>query len=308
MNRIKISFKYRIGILLFKTLKSLKKDGILSNYIRYFLILLIGSNHPRRIKNIHKIVNNIYLNEYERIKHCNFFCERKKYKTINLFVGDSHSEFFGRTFLNSDNDKLFMTYHLGPMLLSKFGSSNRLINKIYEIINFFKLYCFKSHINFNIIFCCGEIDIRTFFYQKIKIEKIYKNTNDYSNLLSLNFYNNFINLKKKFVKKKITNINFFFNDIVPPSYKKYYLPKNLDEINKIRNFNQFPNLGTFKNRTIYRKNLLQNLKKKFKNEKIKFLDLNENRKKIVDLSRKNSIDGIHVTNFKLIKKIHEQIF
>ena len=75
-----MNLKYRIGQLLFKILKSLsfKKEGILSNYISYFLVLFIGSNHPRRIKNMHKIVNNIYLNEYEKIKNINFFFEKKK--------------------------------------------------------------------------------------------------------------------------------------------------------------------------------------------------------------------------------------
>jgi hypothetical protein len=304
-----MNLKYRIGQLLFKILKSLsfKKEGILSNYISYFLVLFIGSNHPRRIKNMHKIVNNIYLNEYEKIKNINFFFEKKKYKTINLFVGDSHSEFFGRNFYNSDNDKLYLTFHTGPTLLSEFGSSNRLIKKIYKIIKFLKLYFLKQYVNLNVIFCFGEIDVRTFFYQKIKIEKIYKNTNDYSHFLSLNFYKNFVNLKKKLMKKKITNINFYFNDIVFPSRKKYHLPKNIYQLRKKKAFIKFPNLGTLKNRITYRKNLIQNMKKKLISEKIKFLDLSRNCQKIVYLSKKNSIDGFHVTNFKLIKKIHQQI-
>jgi hypothetical protein len=305
-----VNLKYRISVLLSKSLKSLhlRKDSFVSNYITYFLILINGSNHPRRIKNIHKIINNVYLNDYERIKNVNFICERKKYKIVNLFVGDSHAEFFGRTFFNTDSDKLFLTFHTGATLLSEFGSSTYVINKIYKMINFLRSYCLRSHVKLNVIFCFGEIDVRTFFYQKIKIEKIYKNTSDYSNSLSKNFHKNFVNLRKILIQKEIVNVNFYFNDIVPPSSKKYYLPENLKVIQKIRTFIQFPNFGTLKKRISYRKNLIQNMKIRLKNEQIKFLDLNKNEEKIIYLSRKNSIDGHHVTDFKLIKKIHKQIF
>jgi hypothetical protein len=78
------------------------------------------------------------LNDYERIKNVNFICERKKYKIVNLFVGDSHAEFFGRTFFNTDSDKLFLTFHTGATLLSEFGSSTYVINKIYKMINFLR--------------------------------------------------------------------------------------------------------------------------------------------------------------------------
>jgi hypothetical protein len=204
-----MNFKYRISELLPKISQLLKpsKEGILLDFISFFLILIIGSNHPRRIRNVYKINKNIYLNDYEKIKNVNFICQINKCKVFNLFVGDSHSEFFGRNFVDSDNNKLFLTFHTGPTTLSEFGSSPNIINKICKIINFLDFFCLRHDINLNLIFCLGEIDVRMFFYKKIKIENFFNNINDCSRYLSKNFHKNFKNLRKKLAQKKITNVN-----------------------------------------------------------------------------------------------------
>lgn len=304
-----MNFKYKISKSLLKISQFLKpsKDGTLLDLISFFLILLIGSNHPRRIKNIYKINNDIILNEYEKIKNTNLICQRNKYKTVNLFVGDSHSEFFGRNFVNTDNNKFFLTFHTGPSTLAEFGSSPKMINRICKITNFLYFYGLRRDKNINLIFCLGEIDVRIFFYQKLKIEKSFNNISDYNKYLSKNFFKNFRNLKKKLAQKKIGNVNFYFNDIVPPSNKKYYLPKNPKALHEIVSFNNFPNLGTIKNRIAYTKNLTQNMKTVLKNKKIKFLNLSKENN-LPYLSKKNSIDGHHITDFKLIQEIHKQIF
>ena len=104
--------KYVFVNILFK----IRKKPIINKYnflLNILLIFLIRSNHPKR-----------WFLEYKNNNKINFsslFSDKKNYKNLNIFIGDSHSEFHGRNFSKLDkNINLNLTYWMGPILLMNF--------------------------------------------------------------------------------------------------------------------------------------------------------------------------------------------
>ncbi len=193
--------KYLISFIIFKIIDFLPA-GKLCNILNFRLVIFLGSNHIRRLRNLKKLINKENLYEYEKI-----IFRKKKSSKINVFIGDSHSEFYGRNFKNSKSNETFLTYHTGPTLLTTFATSRELILKICDFIIFLrKIKSNKSKIN--IIFSFGEIDVRTFFYLNFYLDKNF-NEKKFLNFIANSFEDNFASLNLMLKKKKLETLNFF---------------------------------------------------------------------------------------------------
>jgi len=276
------------------------------------LIILIGSNHSRRLDNLKKIIKNRPLYDYELINF-EYFSPINNYKRISIFVGDSHSEFYGRNFnLNSNKNKknLFLTYHTGPTLLSTFGTSSQLIKRIYDFIIFIQNYNLNKTSSLNIIFSLGEIDIRNFYYQVLKLDKSFKNEKILTKFIVNSFLENFLNLQDILKKNKIKKIKFFFKDITPTTYRKNYNPKTIKDLERIRkNNSSFPVIGELKKRIYWREIVSNKIKTKCRNNNIKFIELSkENFNKIGCLNKLKTFDNGHISDFKLLSDVQLKVF
>jgi hypothetical protein len=203
-------FRYIIAISIRKIVHILPSGSKLKNFLNFFLVFLIGSNHPGRIINLRKIIKNQKLYDYEKINFTNFYLLKKNCKKICIFIGDSHSDYCGRNFTNNNDKKtLFLAYHTGPTLMISFGTSPRVLKKIYMFIKFIKYFYLTKKISINIVFCYGEIDVRNFFYPSLKLDKNFKNENYLINFIIKYFFESFHQLKAMLKKKNINNTNFF---------------------------------------------------------------------------------------------------
>ena len=134
--------------------------------------------------------------EYEKITFT-----KKNSSTITVFIGDSHSDYYGRNFKNAKFNENFLTYHTGPTLLITFATSREIILRIYDFILFLKnINSNKKKIN--IIFSFGEIDIRTFFYQTLYLDNNFNNETIFINFIVNSFKDNFESLNLMLKKKK----------------------------------------------------------------------------------------------------------
>ena len=124
--------KYFISSIIFKIINYLP-TGKLCNILNYYLVVYLGSNHIRRLWNLKKIIKKKKLYEYEKITFT-----KKNSSTITVFIGDSHSDYYGRNFKNAKFNENFLTYHTGPTLLITFATSREIILRIYDFILFLK--------------------------------------------------------------------------------------------------------------------------------------------------------------------------
>jgi hypothetical protein len=62
------------------------------------LILLIRSNHPKRYLSVYEKLNI-------KINNNSIFYDKNNYQNLNIFIGDSHSEFYGRNYPELDDDR-----------------------------------------------------------------------------------------------------------------------------------------------------------------------------------------------------------
>ena len=308
---MKMYLRFILAFILTKIKSFLPDSSKVNERLNYLLIIIIGSNHSRRLGNLKKIIKNRSLYDYELINF-KYFCPINNYKRISIFVGDSHSEFYGRNFnLNSNKNKknLFLTYHTGPTLLSTFGTSSQLIKRIYNFIIFIKNYNLNKTSSLNIIFSLGEIDIRNFYYQVLKLDKSFKNEKILTKFIVNSFLENFLNLQKMLKKNKIKKVKFFFKDITPTTYKKSYNPKTIKDLEKIRKNNPFPVIGELKKRIHWRKILSNQIKKKCRNKNIKFIELNkENFNKNGCLNKLKTFDNGHISDLKLLSDVQLKVF
>jgi hypothetical protein len=207
------------------------------------LILLIRSNHPKRYLSVYEKLNI-------KINNNSIFYDKNNYQNLNIFIGDSHSEFYGRNYPELDDDRnLNLTYWIGPVLLMNFITSKEISKKIINFINFTTNKIKSKKIN--IILCFGEIDIRNSFYQILKIDKSFHSINALLSFIKKRLTNQITIIKNNINVKKY---NLFFHDIQPTPNKQGINPKNKKELNKINNTN-FPVLGNIKTRVFWRKRL-----------------------------------------------------
>jgi hypothetical protein len=238
------------------------KEKINHPIIDKALIILLRSNHPKRYYLEYKKFNN-------EINFKSILFDNKKYDNLNLFIGDSHSEFYGRNFPKFDKNKnLNLTYWLGPILLITFLKSKKYNKKIINFINFITNKV--KYKKLNIIFCLGEIDIRNAFYRILKIDKSFRNINDLLYFIKKNLINQLTIIKDKI---NVKNRNFFFYDIQPTPNINGINPKNKKELMKIKN-RIFPVLGNIKTRVFWRKKLENFLFKNQNETGIKYIRQN----------------------------------
>jgi len=309
---MKMYLRFILAFILTKIKSFLPDSSKVNERLNHLLIILIGSNHSRRLDNLKKIIKNRPLYDYELINF-EYFSPINNYKRISIFVGDSHSEFYGRNFnLNSNKNKknLFLTYHTGPTLLSTFGTSSQLIKRIYNFIIFIKNYNLNKTSSLNIIFSLGEIDIRNFYYQVLKLDKSFKNEKILTKFIVNSFLENFLNLQDILKKNKIKKIKFFFKDITPTTYRKNYNPKTIKDLERIRkNNSSFPVIGELKKRIYWREILSNKIKTKCRNNNIKFIELSkENFNKIGCLNKLKTFDNSHISDLKLLREVQLKVF
>ena len=300
--------KYIFGIFLKKILKILPNQSKLAELINFILIILIGSNHSRRLRSLDKKLKNINSDNFESINF-KFFNPINEFKQIYAFIGDSHAEFYGRNFITkNDNEKFFITYHTGATLLLTFGTSINLLKKIFNFIKLLKNFNLKKNCTLNVIFSFGEIDVRNIYYQYIKLDKSFKDEKNLKNFIEENFFDNFLVLQKMIKKNKIKKVRFFFKDITPTTYKKGYRPKNNKDLDKIRKTNAFPVIGSIKQRVYWRKLLSKRIKIMCKKHDLKFISLKkENFNKNGTINKFNTFDGFHISNLNLLNDVQRKI-
>lgn len=288
--------KYNFINILFKIRKKHKinKNNFLFNRL---LIFLIRSNHPKR-----------WFLEYKNNDKINFnslFFDKKNYKNLNIFIGDSHSEFHGRNFSKLDkNINLNLTYWMGPILLMDFLSSQKYC---LQIIKFANLISKKiNYKKLNIVLCFGEIDVRCYFYEALEINKKFNNIEKLLCFIKIK-----LTKKINFLRKNINSKNYdiFFNDIQPVTNTKGYSPKTKKNLVLLKNIIKFPVLGTILERVHWRKKLSNYL---FKNQKkiglifikqINTVFASKNKA----MNKKFSPDGIHIHDNKLLFDYQKKI-
>ena len=299
--KINLKIKYILCKFIFVIIGKLP-SGKICNFLNFSLVIILGSNHTRRLEILKRKILNINLHPSQDI-----IFERLGTNNATVFIGDSHAEFCGRNFVSKKYYNNFYTYHTGATLLSTFGTSDDLLMRIFYFINLFKKKFYKEYTKINIVFSFGEIDIRTFFFQSLKVDKSFKNENLFFKFLADNFFQNFTRLHSLVNKKNEKKIHFFFKGITPPTYIKNYTIKNLKEFDKIRSSNDFPILGLLKDRIRWNKKLSKIIERKC-NKNIKFIKLDkENYAKDGSLNSKKSVDNIHLDDVVLIKKIQKKI-
>tara|TARA_E500000178_G_scaffold355919_1_gene430587 strand:- start:8 stop:934 length:927 start_codon:yes stop_codon:yes gene_type:complete len=279
---------------------NIRKKPIINKYnflLNILLIFLIRSNHPKR-----------WFLEYKNNNKINFsslFLDKKNYKNLNIFIGDSHSEFHGRNFSKLDkNINLNLTYWMGPILLMNFLSSQkytlqviRFTNLISKKINYQKL---------NIVLCFGEIDVRCYFYEALKIDKKFNNVEKLLYFIKIKLKKK-INFLKRNIKAK--NYDIFFNDIQPVTNKKGYGPVTKKNLFLLKDTIKYPVLGTILERVSWRKKFSNYL---FKNQKKIGLTFIKQSNAIFDtknkaMNRKFSPDGTHIHDHNLLYDYQKKI-
>jgi hypothetical protein len=247
------------------------------------LIILLRSNHPKRYYLEYKKFNST-------VNFKSLLLDNKNYNNLNLFIGDSHSEFYGRNFSKLDRDKnLNLTYWLGPILLLNFLTSKKVSKKIINFVNFINNKV--KYKKLNIILSFGEIDIRNSFYQILKVDKSFRNTNELFFFIKKNLMKQVTFIKNNI---NVSKYNLFFHDIQPTPNKKGICPKNKWELAKIKKKIKFPVLGSLKNRVYWRKKLVDYL---FKNQDkigIKYIRQNS-----IIFDRKNNAINLKFTKDKI---------
>lgn len=219
----------------------------LNHYYNWFLIKRLGSNHGRRLRYIEE------LNKKERKKYLKFtkqiLSKKSEGKNFNIYIGDSHAEFYGRNFAeNNDQKNIFLSIWTGPTLLLSFCKSNEIYNKtIFLLKKIISHYGYKN--NYNLILCFGEIDVRNLFYQILYVFNLKSEDElikDYE-----------VSLKKiiQIYSKIFPNLNFYFYEIAPTTNIKGHEPKNQNEIDQIYLKEKFPVLGNLQKRIYWQKKL-----------------------------------------------------
>ena len=231
--------------------KSLEKTS-LSHYYDWFLIKNLGSNHGRRLRYIEELSDE---NKKKYLKFMKQTLSNKKIgKNYNIYIGDSHAEFYGRNFAeNNDTKNIFLSIWTGPTLLLSFCKSNKIYSKtIFLIKKIISHYGYKN--NYNLILCFGEIDIRNLFYQILYVFNL-KSEDE--------LFEDYADSLKKIIEiysEMFPDLNFYFYEIAPTTNIIGKEPTNQNEIDEISLNEKFPVLGNFRKRIYWQKKLCEKIK------------------------------------------------
>lgn len=271
--KIKI-YIFHILILINNRIKILK--NILEKSMYYFL----NSNHPSRLE---------FLKKKKKIQII------KKSNQLFLYFGDSHVEYYSRYLENNKlNTKAFW---IGPQTVLGTIAKN---NWEYFQSNLSK-YLKSKNLKY-IFFSIGSIDVRASFYE-LKLRKLIDKEQNLYDLFEESLNNLILNIKKITDAQK-TKVKIGFFEILYNS-EVGCLPKNIYQLNLIRNNTPYPVFGSKKIRTKWLNIANKILKKQCAKNKIKFLETNKFIKN--KFSKKYTPDGIHLTEEKTIIKINNNI-
>lgn len=286
----------KIKFLICKFLYRIQNKYKIDYYINILLILLIRSNHPKRS----------LISKKKEICTNSLIFDNKKYKNLNLYVGDSHIEFYGRNIEFEGSDKnLNITFWTGPTLLTTFSTSKKILNDILKIVKFLeKKVSFKK---INLILSFGEIDIRSSFYQILKIDKSFNNLSELILFIVKNFKIKIKELNKIPLFSKTQN-KIFFKFIQPTPNKEGFVI-NRNKIHKIFKNQTFPVLGSIRDRVKWRNCLEKSLNNSAKELDIIYIKANLKMfdKNNFAINKKISIDNNHTTDLKQIINFQKKI-
>lgn len=273
---------------------------LINKYLNFLIIIILGSNHPRRVDEFKK-----YL-KWKNSEICwKNILSKKKIHQINVFIGDSHSEFYGRNFTKYKNNDHYLCYWTGPTTLVNFCTSTYLLNSILSFINFIYIINKKKCKKINIIFSFGEIDIRTFFFENIYINKLFKNQKILIKFIVNNFSISIRYINDKTKKLKIKNIKYYFKEIGPTSNALGLNSKDEYEIKNDIAKKKFPVLGRINERVTWRKQLMQSIKR---NNIIKILKISPSSFNVKGaINNYKSIDNNHITDVDELIKTQKNI-
>ena len=191
---------------------------------------------------------------------------------------------------------MFLSIWLGPILLLNFCKSVYSINRsIFFLNKIFKK--FGKTKKYHIILTFGEIDIRTSFYQFLKIYKTHQNLE-----ILLNDIINSLNETIFFIKKKLifyNNVKFYFKEPTPTTNIEGNLTTNKKDVEKLISSESMPVMGKVSERTIWHKSLVEELKKNKKN--YNFLEISKKHYNDKGAINKNFSDDHHIIDDKLIQ-------
>ena len=151
---------------------------------------------------------------------------------------------------------------------------------------------------YHIILTFGEIDIRTSFYQFLKVYKTHENLE-----ILLNDIINSLNETIFLIKKKLkypNNLKFYFKEPTPTTNREGYLTTNIEEVKKLIFSLQFPIMGKASDRVIWHKSLVEKLKRN--NDNLTFLEISKNNYNDKGAINQKFSDDHHITSAKLIQE------
>ena len=194
-----------------------------------------------------------------------------------------------------NNNVLFLSLWLGPALLTNFSKSAYSINRSVFLNKVFRLLGNSN--KYHIIFTFGEIDIRTAFYQLLKIFKTFKNSDELSRNIVQSFNETIFLIKKKF--KSNLDINYYFKEPTPTTNTNGCIIKNNEDLKRIiSSSNDLPVLGSVSERVDWHNTLVKELK--LNNNNCTFLELSKDHYSNQGSINKDFSDDHHITNHKLI--------
>lgn len=294
--------------------KSVKKLTQILSFTKFYTdliqILMINSNHPRRLEIIEKLNKKQKIYDFDQINFSSILFNNS-YKSLSIFIGDSHSEYYGRNFLNKHyNNSKYLTFWLGPKMLFSYGTDININLKILKLLKFLNLLK-GNKVPIKVIFCLGEIDVRSIFYQLLFLDKSFSNEGKLIKNIGSCFFKNFSYL---FDQTKDLNVKYFFLDIHPTTFLKGRSPKSINELRKVRSGDNYPVLGSINERVVWR-NKLSNYFKTNCKRNIEFIKSQKSffgkkgvlNKNLAMITAKKYFDKFHIVNVKELYKLQKKI-
>lgn len=292
-----VIFFIKLTRFLYQKLHKFKsfENSKIKDYFHLLWIILIGSNHSRRYKIfIDSSVTNDRKKDFTSLQ----FNSRDTQK-IFIVLGDSHAEYYGRNF-NNDKKIKFLSVWLGPLLLLNYCKSKKHIDRTFfflkKIINFF-----GKEKKYYLIISLGEIDIRSSYYQFLKIHKLFKNLDEITSE-----YISSLNDTLKLIQKNFKNIKIFFKEPTPTTNKTGYNPLTLEEVNNITKNDKFPALGSIVDRAGWHLRLVESLKKDL-DKNFFFASINSEDYNKFGAINENFSDDHHILDNDSIQKFQKKL-
>ena len=277
--------------LLNKILKKIRLDRInikFELYLQIYLFKFFNSNHFNRLKLIKELKSSKKI--YSDLD------PNKDLKKI-YFVGDSHVEMYSRSNILNYFHIQPKALWLGPCtVLGTFFTQNHTkylntINKYFGLENNDK--------NINLVLSIGSIDVRTLFYQLLVAKTVENEDRIFTEFeKALDYFIKDIVLKVKNIKK-IHIIKIYNSSMVG------YEPISINEINKLKEKNEFVTFGSITKRYSWTNKINSILEDKCNQYSFNFINVDIGSDELS--LKKYSDDDIHINDMKIINQISDCI-